>query len=92
MQPLDRARGTLLDRAWGTPTGRARGKACARLLAAAAAAGLLSSAYAQTTPQGNWSSNASMGLMRTETGAAFAAGKLYVIGGGLAIAESSSLV
>jgi N-acetylneuraminic acid mutarotase len=33
-----------------------------------------------------------MGLMRTETGAAFAAGKLYVIGGGLAIAESSSLV
>jgi N-acetylneuraminic acid mutarotase len=33
-----------------------------------------------------------MGLMRTETGAAFAAGRLYVIGGGLAMAESSSLV
>src|SRR6185437_1589737 len=74
------------------PLGCARDKAPARLLAAVAAVGLLSSADGQTMAQGNWSSKAPMGMLRTETGAAFAEGKLYVIGGGLGMAESSSLV
>ena len=69
-----------------------RGKGLTRLLAIVAVAALLSSVYAQTGSQGPWSSKATMGTPRTETGAAFAGGKLYVIAGGLAMAESSPLV
>jgi hypothetical protein len=39
-----------------------------------------------------WSSKASLGVARTEVGSAFAGRKLYVVGGGLAMAESSTLV
>ncbi len=53
---------------------------------------LVVSVSAQTGGQGSWSSKAAMGMPRTETGAAFAGGKLYVIGGGLAMAESSTVV
>src|SRR5947207_3643683 len=83
MQPLDWARGKpLLDVARGKP----------RLVAIVAAAGLFSSLYAQTGSQGTWSSKASLPMPRTEVGAAFAGGKLYVVAGGLAMAESSDLV
>jgi N-acetylneuraminic acid mutarotase len=53
---------------------------------------LVVSVAAQTGGQGSWSSKTAMGMPRTETGAAFAGGKLYVIGGGLAMAESSTVV
>src|SRR3954467_463220 len=63
-----------------------------RFVATAALAGLFSSLYAQTAGQGAWTSKAPLGTVRTETGAAFAGGKLYVVAGGLAMAESSALV
>ena len=53
---------------------------------------LVVSVSAQTGGQGSWSSKAAMGMPRTETGAAVAGGKLYVIAGGLAMAESSTVV
>ena len=39
-----------------------------------------------------WSTRAPLGVHRTEVGSAFAGGKLYVVAGGLAMAESSTLV
>jgi N-acetylneuraminic acid mutarotase len=53
---------------------------------------LLTVSVSAQTGGGTWSAKASLGIMRTEVGAAFAAGKLYVIAGGLAMAESSTLV
>src|SRR5438093_464780 len=62
------------------PLDRVRGKP--RVVAIVAAAGLFSSLYAQTGSQGTWSSKASLPMPRTEVGAAFAGGKLYVVAGG----------
>jgi len=42
-------------------------------------------------PEG-WFTRAALGVLRTEVGAAFAGGKLYVVAGGLAMAEGSTLV
>ena len=66
-------------------------QALPRLLATLALAVFVASVSAQTGG-GTWSSKASLGMTRTEVGAAFAGGKLYVIGGGLAMAESSTVV
>jgi Galactose oxidase, central domain/Kelch motif len=45
----------------------------------------------QTAP-GAWSSKAAIGMPRTETGAAFINGRIYVVAGGLGTMESSTLV
>src|SRR5436190_6812074 len=67
-------------------------QALTRFAAIIAAAGFFSVVYAQTAAQGAWSSKAAMAMTRTEVGSAFAGGKLYVVAGGLAMAESSNLV
>jgi len=84
MQPLDVARGKPLD--------CARGKAISLCAIAVACVGLIVSTFAQSGANDGWSSKAPLGVLRTEVGSAFAAGKLYVGAGGLAMAESSTLV
>ena len=64
----------------------------ARFATAAACLGLVASTFAQTGAQDGWSSKAALGVLRTEVGAAFAGGKLYVVAGGLMTSESSTLV
>src|SRR5690349_2487702 len=50
------------------------------------------SVSAQSGGQGTWSSKAPMGVPRTEVGAAYVNGKIYVIAGGRAMADASDLV
>src|SRR5262245_7861617 len=64
----------------------------ARFAIAAAFLGLCVSTLAQSGVDGGWSSKAPLGVPRAEVAAAFAGGKLYAIGGGLPMAESSTLV
>src|SRR5882672_6418072 len=50
------------------------------------------SVSAQSGDQGTWSSKAAMSVPRTEVGAAYVNGKVYVIGGGRAMEDASDLV
>lgn len=61
----------------------------AAIVAAAAGTVALS---AQTGGPGTWSSKAGLGVARTEVGSALVGGRIYVIAGGLAGAEASTLV
>ena len=69
------------------PSDFARGKRIVSCAITALFLGLAASTFAQ-----GWSSKAPLGVLRTEVGSAFAGGKLYVIAGGLAMSEASTLV
>ena len=53
---------------------------------------IFSVAISAQVGQGGWSSKTSMSMPRTETGAAYVNGRIYVIAGGLGTMESSTLV
>src|SRR5260370_37495274 len=63
-----------------------------RVLIAALAALTFAAALSAQTGQGAWSSKAGLGRPRTETGAAYVNGRIYVMAGGLGTMESSTLV
>lgn len=62
------------------------------LFSIVAAAGLIVSSFVILQAQGVWSSKAPLGMSRAEVSAAFVGGRLYVIAGGLPMAESSTVV